>query len=122
MPAFIQDKPIAGYAASARHCSYYPMSGAITSALADDLRGYDTSKGAVRLLTKSIALYCAERGWRVRDGAGRPSLDDIQTHCRTRLAGYKIPRQLVITNSIQRSPSGKADYRWARSVAAAADR
>ncbi|MFI6277146.1 acyl-CoA synthetase [Streptomyces sp. NPDC050988] len=58
----------------------------------------------------------------LRTGAGRPSLDDIQTHCRTHLAGYKIPRQLVITDSIQRSPSGKADYRWARSVAAEAAR
>ncbi|WP_328773665.1 acyl-CoA synthetase [Streptomyces sp. NBC_00286] len=53
----------------------------------------------------------------LRDGAQRLSLDDIQTHCRARLAGYKIPRQLVLTASIQRSPSGKADYRWARSVA-----
>ncbi|MEU9896119.1 acyl-CoA synthetase [Streptomyces phaeochromogenes] len=56
----------------------------------------------------------------LRTGAGQPSLDDIQNHCRTHLAGYKIPRQLVITDSIQRSPSGKADYRWARSVAAEA--
>ncbi|MEN8651379.1 acyl-CoA synthetase [Streptomyces sp. 21So2-11] len=54
----------------------------------------------------------------LREGAGEPSLDDIQTHCRTRLAGYKIPRQLVIAPQIQRSPSGKADYRWARTVAA----
>lgn len=55
--------------------------------------------------------------------AGAPALDlgTVQTHCRTRLAGYKIPRQLVITDLIQRSPSGKADYRWARSVAAAED-
>jgi acyl-CoA synthetase (AMP-forming)/AMP-acid ligase II len=53
----------------------------------------------------------------LREGAGRPSLEDIQTHCRGHLAGYKIPRQLVITDTIQRSPSGKADYRWARSVA-----
>ncbi|GAX54542.1 acyl-CoA synthetase [Streptomyces olivochromogenes] len=53
----------------------------------------------------------------LREGAGRPSLEDIQTHCRSHLAGYKIPRQLVITDAIQRSPSGKADYRWARSVA-----
>ncbi|MGW1760108.1 acyl-CoA synthetase [Streptomyces mirabilis] len=53
----------------------------------------------------------------LREGAGRPSLEDIQTHCRSHLAGYKIPRQLVITETIQRSPSGKADYRWARSVA-----
>ncbi|MFD5757376.1 acyl-CoA synthetase [Streptomyces mirabilis] len=53
----------------------------------------------------------------LREGAGSPSLEDIQTHCRSHLAGYKIPRQLVITDTIQRSPSGKADYRWARSVA-----
>ncbi|MFD7694204.1 acyl-CoA synthetase [Streptomyces sp. NPDC059805] len=58
----------------------------------------------------------------VRDGAPRPSLEDVQTHCRTRLAGYKIPRQLVITDAIRRSPSGKADYRWAREVAETADR
>ncbi|GEC06109.1 fatty-acyl-CoA synthase [Streptomyces spinoverrucosus] len=57
----------------------------------------------------------------LREGAPIPSLADIQTHCRDRLAGYKIPRQLVITDSIRRSPSGKADYRWAREVAVAAD-
>lgn len=57
----------------------------------------------------------------LREGAARPSLEDIRAHCRARLAGYKIPRQLVITESVQRSPSGKADYRWAREVAAAAD-
>ncbi|MFC9913409.1 acyl-CoA synthetase [Streptomyces sp. NPDC059862] len=57
----------------------------------------------------------------LREGAPTPSLEDIQTHCRDHLAGYKIPRQLVITESIRRSPSGKADYRWAREVAVAAD-
>ncbi|MDT7843168.1 acyl-CoA synthetase [Streptomyces justiciae] len=57
----------------------------------------------------------------LRDGAAQPSLDDIQTHCRSHLAGYKIPRQLVIAESIRRSPSGKADYRWAREVAVRAD-
>ncbi|MGW3464408.1 AMP-binding enzyme, partial [Streptomyces olivaceoviridis] len=58
----------------------------------------------------------------LRAGAPRPSLADIQSHCRSRLAGYKVPRQLVITDAIQRSPSGKADYRWARQVAMAAER
>ncbi|GAA3398970.1 acyl-CoA synthetase [Streptomyces roseoviridis] len=55
--------------------------------------------------------------------AGAPTLDlaAVQSHCRTRLAGYKVPRRLVLTDRIQRSPSGKADYRWARSVAARAD-
>ncbi|MGR6974542.1 acyl-CoA synthetase [Streptomyces cynarae] len=58
----------------------------------------------------------------VRRGAAPPSLEDIQAHCRTRLAGYKIPRQLVVTEVVRRSPSGKADYRWAREVAVTADR
>ncbi|MFR0354690.1 acyl-CoA synthetase [Streptomyces sediminimaris] len=57
----------------------------------------------------------------LRAGAPHPSLEDVQSYCRTHLAGYKIPRQLVITEDIRRSPSGKADYRWAREVAVAAD-
>ncbi|MFB7499689.1 acyl-CoA synthetase [Streptomyces sp. NPDC056161] len=58
----------------------------------------------------------------LRAGAAPLSLADVQRHCRTQLAGYKIPRQLVLTEAVRRSPSGKADYRWAREVAAAADR
>ncbi|GGT36842.1 fatty-acyl-CoA synthase [Streptomyces kurssanovii] len=56
----------------------------------------------------------------LRAGARAPTLAAIQSHCRTRLAGYKIPRRLVIAPEIQRSPSGKADYRWARAVATGA--
>ncbi|MFH9138700.1 acyl-CoA synthetase [Streptomyces sp. NPDC017524] len=56
----------------------------------------------------------------LREGANRLTLDEIQAHCRTRLAGYKVPRALVLTDRIQRSPSGKADYRWAKAVAAGA--
>ena len=48
MPAFIQGKPIAGYNASAEHCSYFPMSGAITAKLAADLNHYEVSKGSFR--------------------------------------------------------------------------
>lgn len=48
MPAFIQGKPIAGYTASAKHCSYFPMSGSVIATLQHDLGGYDTSKGAIR--------------------------------------------------------------------------
>lgn len=57
----------------------------------------------------------------LRPGAPGLTLEDIQSHCRTHVAGYKIPRQLVVTDAIQRSPSGKADYRWAKAVAAEAD-
>ncbi|MGW3932937.1 acyl-CoA synthetase [Streptomyces microflavus] len=56
----------------------------------------------------------------LREGAAALDLDAVQAHCRARLAGYKIPRALVITDRIQRSPSGKADYRWAKAVAAKA--
>ncbi|MET8979669.1 acyl-CoA synthetase [Streptomyces sp. NPDC004539] len=58
----------------------------------------------------------------LRSGAAELSLDDVQSHCRASLAGYKVPRQLVIAETIRRSPSGKADYRWAREVAVEADR
>ncbi|MFJ9321887.1 acyl-CoA synthetase [Streptomyces globisporus] len=58
----------------------------------------------------------------LREGADALTLDTVQAHCRTRLAGYKIPRVLVLADRIQRSPSGKADYRWAKAVAAGAGR
>ncbi|WP_089114089.1 acyl-CoA synthetase [Streptomyces sp. SS07] len=58
----------------------------------------------------------------LREGADALTLDAVQAHCRTRLAGYKIPRALVLADRIQRSPSGKADYRWAKAVAAGAHR
>jgi acyl-CoA synthetase (AMP-forming)/AMP-acid ligase II len=47
-------------------------------------------------------------------GDEHPTLDDIQAWCRTRMAGYKVPRQVSVVDKILRSPSGKADYRWAR--------
>jgi acyl-CoA synthetase (AMP-forming)/AMP-acid ligase II len=45
------------------------------------------------------------------------ALDDVQRHCRTQLASYKVPRELVCVDEVRRSPAGKADYRWARDVA-----
>jgi acyl-CoA synthetase (AMP-forming)/AMP-acid ligase II len=51
-----------------------------------------------------------------RAGA-KPTLAAIQEQCRTKIAGYKIPRQLHLVDEIERSPSGKPDYRWAKAVA-----
>ena len=45
------------------------------------------------------------------------TLDELQTFARRQLAGYKVPRRLVLSE-IRRSPAGKADYRWARDIAA----
>jgi uncharacterized protein YdhG (YjbR/CyaY superfamily) len=39
---------VAGFASYQRHCSYFPMSGGILAALADQLTGYTTSKGALK--------------------------------------------------------------------------
>jgi acyl-CoA synthetase (AMP-forming)/AMP-acid ligase II len=53
----------------------------------------------------------------VRDEAELPTIEDVQEHCRTKIAGYKVPRELHQVEQIQRSPSGKPDYRWAKAVA-----
>jgi 3-oxocholest-4-en-26-oate---CoA ligase len=46
-----------------------------------------------------------------------PSLDELQAHCREKLAGYKLPRRLVLTDAIPRTPVGKPDYRVAKTTA-----
>jgi acyl-CoA synthetase (AMP-forming)/AMP-acid ligase II len=45
------------------------------------------------------------------------TLEDVQAHCRDKLAGYKVPRGVTLVDAMVRSPAGKADYRWAKSVA-----
>jgi acyl-CoA synthetase (AMP-forming)/AMP-acid ligase II len=42
----------------------------------------------------------------------------LQEHVRASVAGYKVPRDLVLVDKIVRSPAGKADYRWAKEHAA----
>ena len=51
-----------------------------------------------------------------RAGA-EPSLDELQAHCRDKLAGYKLPRRLVLIDAIPRTPIGKPDYRVAKTTA-----
>jgi 3-oxocholest-4-en-26-oate---CoA ligase len=48
-------------------------------------------------------------------------LEELADHTRAQLASYKVPRRLVLVDQIVRSPSGKPDYRWARSTAIAAE-
>jgi len=43
----------------------------------------------------------------------------IDEHGRHHVAGYKAPRAIVTVPTIERSPSGKPDYRWGREVAIA---
>ena len=42
------------------------------------------------------------------------SPDALRAFTKTKLAGYKIPKQLYVVGRVERAPNGKADYKWAR--------
>jgi acyl-CoA synthetase (AMP-forming)/AMP-acid ligase II len=48
-----------------------------------------------------------------------PTLDDLRDHCRSRIAGYKVPRELLLVDEVPRLPNGKPDYRSAKEQARA---
>lgn len=56
-----------------------------------------------------------------RDGFAVPDLAEIGEHCASQVARYKVPRTVVSVSEIRRSPSGKADYRWAKATLAEAN-
>jgi len=41
----------------------------------------------------------------------------LQEFCRTKIAGYKVPRRVHVVDEIPRTPVGKPDYRWAKRIA-----
>ncbi len=54
----------------------------------------------------------------VQPRAGQPpTLEELDAHARAKIAGYKVPRELHLVDEIQRQPSGKPDYKWAKAVA-----
>ncbi len=55
------------------------------------------------------------------EGDPGPTVDALVAHVAGRLADYKKPRAIVFVPEIRRSPSGKADLRWAQAAAASAD-
>jgi acyl-CoA synthetase (AMP-forming)/AMP-acid ligase II len=44
-----------------------------------------------------------------RDAAQPPTLDALREHARDRLAGYKLPEDLVVTESLPLTPMEKVD-------------
>jgi 3-oxocholest-4-en-26-oate---CoA ligase len=52
----------------------------------------------------------------LRDGESA-SCDELAAATKGQLAGFKRPRRVVVVDEVQRGPNGKADYRWAKSVA-----
>ena len=47
------------------------------------------------------------------------TLERLADHCRETLAGYKLPRRIVVVETVERTPAGKPNYRWAKEVAVA---
>jgi fatty-acyl-CoA synthase len=54
-----------------------------------------------------VALVALRPGLEVSD-------DELRDAAGAHLARYKLPRVIVRVDRVERSPSGKADYRWAR--------
>ena len=52
----------------------------------------------------------------MRDGA-EPDSSDILKTCEEHIARYKLPKDFVYVDEVFRSPSGKADYKWAKRLA-----
>jgi uncharacterized protein YdhG (YjbR/CyaY superfamily) len=70
VPTFKYKGSLVAFAAFQKHCSLFPCSGSLTAALAEDLRGYKTSKGTIQfpvgqplpaaLVQKIVRLRVAE--------------------------------------------------------------
>ncbi len=74
----------------------------------------------------AVVVGVPDEKWGSRVAAvvqARPGADvtlaGLDAHCRTRIAGYKVPRQLALVEHLVRHPSGKPDYRWAAEAARA---
>jgi acyl-CoA synthetase (AMP-forming)/AMP-acid ligase II len=57
----------------------------------------------------------------LRPGESGVPAADLRQHCRDSLAGYKVPARIDFVPEVVRSPTGKADYRWARDYLASAE-
>jgi acyl-CoA synthetase (AMP-forming)/AMP-acid ligase II len=53
---------------------------------------------------------------KLRDGASELTLDGLQEFCRTKIAGYKVPRALLV-GAAPRTNTNKPDYATAQEIA-----
>jgi fatty-acyl-CoA synthase len=57
-----------------------------------------------------VAIVRVRPGYDVDDGS-------LRLEAERHIARYKLPKSIVYVDEVMRSPSGKADYRWAKQVA-----
>ena len=62
----------------------------------------------------------ATRSWPSFGCAPGTSADEasLLAEAERHIARYKLPKAFVFVDEVVRSPSGKADYRWAKQIAA----
>jgi fatty-acyl-CoA synthase len=53
---------------------------------------------------------------RIRAGAPPLGLETLQDHCRNHIAGYKVPRQILLVDEIPLTAAGKPDAKGARAL------
>ncbi len=53
---------------------------------------------------------------RPRTPDAAPGLEDVQAHCRDLIAGYKIPRQMLVVDEIPLTAAGKPDAKAAKAL------
>jgi fatty-acyl-CoA synthase len=61
-----------------------------------------------------VALVEVRQGYASADTGHDP----LHAHCTAQLARFKAPKEFVFVDRVQRLGNGKADYRWAKRVAA----
>jgi len=55
----------------------------------------------------------------LRDGVdlAEAAPGSLHAHCTSELARFKAPKEFIVVEEVRRLGNGKADYRWAKSVA-----
>ncbi len=53
----------------------------------------------------------------LRPGKDEPTVEELRAHCSGQLAGYKLPRAIVVAPAIVHLANGKPDYAWAKQYA-----
>ena len=88
-------------------------------------RGRGRVEGASRSVRRRRRRRARRAMGRARRGGHRDAarqavtLEELDAHTRLHVAGYKVPRELHVVDKIERSPSGKPDYPWAKRIATA---
>jgi 3-oxocholest-4-en-26-oate---CoA ligase len=87
----------------------------VEAAIAEHPAVYDvvvTGRPSTRWGNEVVAIV------QLADGE-QPDAGSILATAGRRIARYKLPKEIVFCNRVQRSPSGKADYKWAKAQVSA---